>query len=513
MTVANRLRATLTAYVVFLVAIAALYANAETRGAVESGALSKTAERVRTATDQLARLDAMSIDAEKYLVTGDAAYRDKFAAAFREFGEYQPRMMQPHVLDSLRLHIQATGVEAQDAMRRTLTESEAAAKRASRLAWLVGGAAVTLGVILSIVLVRSIAGPLARLAQGTRWVSAGRFDYRLDTRSGDEFAALATEFNSMTERLGELDRMKKDFVARVSHDLKTPLSSMQETNSALLDHMAGPLTATQRRLLELNAESGQRLSAMLGKLLDLSRLEGGRRPTLHMVDVNEIARRSVEAAMPNAMRRGVRLSITDSDESVVVGDPDGISQVVDNLVENAIKFSPPDGHVHVAVAPASEREVALTVADDGPGIPTAERDRVFDRFYQAQNGKTVSGRGVGLGLTICREIVSAHGGRIWVDQNEPRGSVFRVTLRRAATTLAGVMLIGVAACAPAQRASVTAAPADLELRIASLTAEIDAVRCRLDSTTAVADSLRLELQRIKDIDLKPRATSKRPPVK
>jgi signal transduction histidine kinase len=513
MTVANRLRATLTVYVVFLVAIAALYANAERRGASESRALSKTAERVRTATHQLARLDEVSTDAEKYLVTGDDRYRDKFAAAFREFGEYQPRMMQPHVLDSVRLHIQATGDAAQDEMRRRLTESEAAAERATRLAWLVGGAAITLGVILSVLLVRSIVGPLARLAQGTRWVSAGRFDYRLDTRPADEFAALATDFNSMTERLGELDRMKKDFVARVSHDLKTPLSSMQETNNALLDHMAGPLSAKQRRLLELNAESGQRLSAMLGKLLDLSRLEGGRRPTLHMIDVNAIARRSVEAATANAMRRGVRLSIAHSDGSVVFGDPDGISQVVDNLVENAIKFSPADGQVHVAVVPVSDREVALTVADDGPGIPDAERDRVFDRFYQTQNGRGVSGRGVGLGLTICREIVSAHGGRIRVDQNEPRGSVFRVTLRRAATALAGVMLIAVAACAPAQRTSFAAAPADLELRIASLTAEIDAVRCRLDSTTAAADSLRLELHRLKEIDLKPRAPARRLPPK
>src|SRR6185295_14786427 len=138
-----------------------------------------------------------------------------------------------------------------------------------------------------VALVRSILRPLDALARGTREVAAGRFHARIDASTGDEFARVARDFNSMTERLGELDRLKKDFVAKVSHDLKTPLSSMQETNRALLDHMAGPLSDKQRRLLELNAESGQRLSAMLGKLLDLSRAEAGLRPTLQTIDMNE----------------------------------------------------------------------------------------------------------------------------------------------------------------------------------------------------------------------------------
>ena len=510
MTVANRLRGILAVYVASLFILAILYAGAVQRAASGGRALTESAARISEATDQIARIDEMAADAEKFRATSDSRYRDKFASAYREFGDFGERSMLPQVLDSLRLRVQLVSQAAQDAMRTTLAASDAESRRATRIAWIAVAGALGLGVVLSIILVKSVVGPLNRLAQGTRWVSAGRFDYRLDTSAGDEFAVVAADFNAMTERLAELDRMKKDFVARVSHDLKTPLSSMQETNTALLDHMAGPLTARQRKLLELNAESGQRLSSMLGKLLDLSKIESGQRPTVSLVDVNEIARRSVEAATIGAARRGVRLSIQDTERSMVLADASGISQVVDNLVENAIKFSPANGQVQVAVA-QTDREVALTVADDGPGIPATDRDRVFDRFYQTEAGRGARGRGVGLGLTICREIVTAHGGRIWVDENKPYGSVFHVVLRRGAAVIAGVMIAGATACAPLHRTEVNPLLADLELRIASLTAEVDATRAQRDSMSAHADSLRLELQRLKEIDLRPRPSRRPPP--
>ena len=209
MTVANRLRGALAVYVTSLAALAMFYAHAVQEAANGSRALSEIAGRVSAATDQLARIDEMDADAEKYRATNDPRYRDKFAAAFREFGEYDARAMQPQVLDSLRSSIQAGGAAAKGAMRQALAESESAANRAVRIAWLAAGGAVALGILLSIVLVKSIVAPLGRLAQGTRWVSAGRFDYRLDTRARDEFAVVAADFNSMTERLGELDRMKR----------------------------------------------------------------------------------------------------------------------------------------------------------------------------------------------------------------------------------------------------------------------------------------------------------------
>jgi signal transduction histidine kinase len=513
MTVANRLRGAFALYVASLVAVALLYARTVQRAADSGRAMTEIAERVRVTTDQLSRIDQMSADAEKYLITRDARYRDKFAAAYREFGQPDARAFQPAVLDSLRLRVQAAGAAAQAAMRRELIESERVAARAAEVAWIVAGVALVLGVLLSIALARSIARPLDRLARGTREISAGRFDYRLATEDTDEFSLVARDFNSMARRLAELDRMKKDFVARVSHDLKTPLSSMQEANSALLDEMAGPLSGTQRRLLELNMESGHRLSAMLGKLLDLSRIEAGAQPVLQVVDVNQVAKRSVDNASSGALHRGVRLSVVEPERpSLVRADAGAISQVLDNLIENAIKFSPADGEVRVAVAATpSEGEVVLTVADEGPGIPLGERDRIFDRFYQTDAGRSVRGRGVGLGLTICREIVSSHKGMIWVDANEPRGSVFHVLLRRGAAAVAGIMLLGTIGCAARHQSPAEPRPENLELRISELTSELAALRARLDSTTAQSDSLSLELQRLKEIDLRPR-TVRRPPA-
>ena len=154
----------------------------------------------------------------------------------------------------------------------------------------------------------------------------------------------------MTERLDELDRMKRDFVSKVSHDLKTPLSSMQETISALLDELPGPLTPKQRQLLELNRDGGKRLSAMLSKLLDLSRIEAGLEPDFQMVDVVQLVRHSVERMNAARRERGLQTSIAEPVRRLLVrGDSAGLAQVFDNLLENAIKFSPSGAEVGVTI--------------------------------------------------------------------------------------------------------------------------------------------------------------------
>src|SRR5439155_19008943 len=135
----------------------------------------------------------------------------------------------------------------------------------------------------------------------------------LTTRGSDELSELAREFNAMTERLGELDRMKQAFVSKASHDLKTPLSSMQETNGVLLDEVPGPLTPKQRKLLEINQDSARRLSGMLNKLLDLSRLESAVEAERQLVDVRTLVRRSVERRAGGGGDLADRVSLTVAD--------------------------------------------------------------------------------------------------------------------------------------------------------------------------------------------------------
>lgn len=496
MKVGTRLRGAFAFYIALLAAVL-VYHVRTTQHAVDSGrALTDISTRLRvSSTAQITRLMQMSSDAEKYFVTRDKGYFDRFVEGEQAFGtglrqlggqslsagertaldaltiawanvgaqvrplaeiaSQTPAAGRATVtrlqtsLDAVRDATRRLAMASQDAMSEEVGASEQAARRAERLSLLTGVGVLLVSLLLSALLVRSIVEPLRRLAAGTREVSAGRFDYRLDSAGGDEFAQVARSFNSMTERLDELDRMKQDFVAKVSHDLKTPLSSMQETISVLLDGLAGPLSAKQRQLLELNLDSGRRLSAMLTKLLDLSRIEAGLQPDFQMLDVAALVRRSIDRADAARTERAFQLSFTEPEHRLLLrGDDIGITQLVDNLLENAIKFSPLAGVVSVRVSewpsdgasvPPNHAAVVqrahirgsallLVVADEGPGIPDEEKERVFTRFYQAEAGRAVRGRGVGLGLTICHEIVTAHGGAIWVADNEPHGSQFCVLL-------------------------------------------------------------------------------------
>ncbi len=428
----------------------------------------------------------MESDAEKFLVTHDRGYLEKFMASTRVFGGALAtldstsmsapeasaraalvaawRATESHATNLAKvatmnaeaghasvaqLQESLERVGAEDAppgtrvagcndgrgeagrrVRRSLRNAFRGSPRSLRLA---------LSALLSALLVRSIVDPLGRLAEGTREVSAGRFGHRLEAGGSDELAQVARDFNSMTGRLDELDRMKREFVAKVSHDLKTPLSSMQETISVMLDDLAGPLTPKQRRMLELNLESGQRLSAMLTKLLDLSRIEAGLEPDFQMLDVATLVSLSVERMSAAGMQRSVRLTFAEPPGRILVrGDSLSLSQVLDNLIENAVKYSPPAGAVHVSVSDGATSNsglrggaLVIRVSDEGAGIPDEEKARVFSQFYQTETGRGVTSRGVGLGLTICKEIVDAHGGEIWVEDNEPRGSIFCVKLNGA----------------------------------------------------------------------------------
>jgi len=508
MSVATKLRGAFALYIALLTALLVYHVHVIQRTVAGGHALAEISERLSvTSTSQIARIAQMSSDAEKYLVTRDRGYLDKLQQTARDYGnelrrfdaqpldsgertqvapligDWQqaealigllaagqeisppaqsvPRLQQ--ALERVRVGTEQLGNASQDAMTRELSASERAGADAERVSWFAAIGALLLSLALSALLARSILEPLSRLKHGTREVSAGRFGYRLDAAGSDELAQVARDFNSMTERLDELDRMKRDFVSKISHDLKTPLSSMQETNGVLLDELPGPLTPKQRRLLEIQQESAARLAGMLSKLLDLSRIEAGLEPDFQMLDVAQLVRGSVDRVSAARAEAGVSVAFSEpASRQLVRADAEGLAQVLDNLIENALKFSPADGQVQVEVADvsaASERvpaehwstlrqrglhdgAVLISVMDLGPGVADEEKTRVFDRFFQAQAGRAVRGRGVGLGLTICKEIVGQHGGAIWVSDNAPHGAVFNVLLP-------GAVRVGGDASAPA----------------------------------------------------------------
>jgi signal transduction histidine kinase len=432
-----------------------------------------SAHLVLAASLQASRLRQLDESLAKFAVTRDRGYREKFidvaaafdaelevtsalpataverdavtavAAAWREAQTSVARAasaaaLAPLQADDARRALadvrgpaEALSEIARTAMRERLRESSDALNRATSLSWLAIALALLLAGGTAVMLVRSIAEPMRGLIIGTRELARGHFSHRVGLRGADEFAEVAAAFNGMADRLGTLDRMKQDFVSTVSHDLKSPLASLRESTALLLDGVAGPLTDAQRRVLQLQRESGDRLSRMIAKLLDLSRLEAGQPFERHPVDVTHLVRSVAEHVGTVARERqvSVRAHVA-PDLPPLLGDDERLRVLLENLGENAVKFSPVGGEVEIR-ADVEGGAVTLCVADRGPGVDIADRERIFERFQQTATGRGVAARGVGLGLTICREIVRAHGGRIRVEGRQGGGSLFVAVLPAA----------------------------------------------------------------------------------
>jgi signal transduction histidine kinase len=305
-------------------------------------------------------------------------------------------------------------------------------------------------VLVSLLIVRSISKPLAHLTEGTRAIADGKFFYRLDTTRNDEFSQLARDFNKMTLRLNELDELKKDFVSHVSHELKAPLASMRETIQLMLDGIPGPLTDKQKRLLDLNLQSGVRLTSMITNLLDLSRTEAGvMEYELKIHDLVPLVQSAIAELEVQANEKQIQIQVSVPDSPLMMEcDGDRIIQVFLNVLGNAVKFSPKNSDVQISIqrvlqipdripqrwlrlvqgAGKAGYFTLVTVADSGPGIPDSDKERVFEKFQQVKQRTKLTGQGVGLGLSICRTIMEAHRGAIWVENNLGGGCKFKVLL-------------------------------------------------------------------------------------
>ena len=233
------------------------------------------------------------------------------------------------------------------------------------------------------------------------------------------------------ERLKELDRLKNDFVSNVSHDLRTPLTSIKGYVDNMLDGIGGALNDRQVRNLQRIRSNADRLSKLVNDILDLSRIEAGRleiAPT--QVSVAEVGRDVAEGLRQMASEKGVALGVVEGDEGVVAfADPDRVHQILMNLMGNAIKFTESGGRVEVG-AESDGAFVRVWVRDTGKGIPSEELGRVFDKFHQV-GGSSEAQRGAGLGLSIVKALVELHGGRIWAESEVGRGSTFWFTLPNA----------------------------------------------------------------------------------
>jgi signal transduction histidine kinase len=284
-------------------------------------------------------------------------------------------------------------------------------------------AAVAAGLALAMVqvLARGMTSPLREMASAARAMAKGEHGRRVTATSRDEVGELARAFNAMSAELEELDRLRRDLVANVSHELRTPISALQAVLENLVDGVEPPDPETFRTMLK----QVERLGRLVTQLLDLSRLESGAMPLQRRsFAVRELLDDAAEECRLHAPATPVAVTVEPPDLAVDA-DPERVHQVVANLLENAVRHSPPGGTVELSAdrltANGRAAAVRLLVADAGPGIPDDEAARVFERFYRADAARASADGGAGLGLAIARWIVDLHGGSIRPEHREPTG--------------------------------------------------------------------------------------------
>ncbi|HYW49646.1 MAG TPA: HAMP domain-containing sensor histidine kinase [Gemmatimonadaceae bacterium] len=309
-------------------------------------------------------------------------------------------------------------------------------KQAQRVSLTALMLALLFAAIVAAWIIFSIARPVADLQLGMERIANGQFDHKLSIASQrhDEFGRLAESYDAMAQRLGELDRLKAEFVSMASHELKTPLNVILGYLTLLDDGVYGPLNDKQRDVIHTLERQSHSLNRLVRQLLDVSKYDAGGAT----LDVQPLDTRAFFAELENslvvlAQQRGVNFSVSAAPgmPTEVWWDHDRMTEAIGNLVTNACKFTPRGG----VVALHGDGEpglVRIEVRDSGVGIPAPELPHVFRKFFQAGNQDTANAAGTGLGLAIVRGIIEAHGGSVHVSSEVGVGTTFTISLPQRA---------------------------------------------------------------------------------
>jgi two-component system sensor histidine kinase GlrK len=320
-----------------------------------------------------------------------------------------------------------------------VTESRASAAQAEAVTEQLVLVALVFGLGLAGIASYTILRPLRELQGHIRQIGQGNFGASLRIKAPAELRELVDTVNWMGRKLQDIDDMKTEFLAHVSHELRTPMASIQEGTHLLLDEIPGPLAQEQRTILRIMADSSRRLIHLISTILDLSKMEAGMMEyRIVPVDLQRIGEISINKVRLLADSKHVQLVLESIGERTwVKADAARLEQVLDNLLSNALKFSPEGGVVKVQMKPDPQAGVLeVSVSDTGPGIAPEDLPHIFERFYQGRTkGKHTAGSG--LGLALVKKVVEAHGGRIWIESEKGKGATVRFILRLAQSEKVG----------------------------------------------------------------------------
>jgi len=408
-----------------------------TKDAASRDAMGKQVDRVANLSDSLTHFqfpDYAHAIGESVRQIADAAP-----------AEYQAALTSDTVVaDSLSLHVFVPALNRADSIVRIAEGKlrdrtyERVQRQATGITAIVTGSiaalvlALVLAGIIAVWLTRSISQPIVDLKSGMHAVADGDLSYRLEIPSdrSDEFGELARSFQAMTRQLGELDKLKAEFVSVASHELKTPINVMMGYLQLLDEGVYGPLSPKQQEVHKTLALQAHTLARLVTQLLDVSRFEaGGGRLEPRAVQLDAILAELENAFQVLAVQRQIHFRVERQDglPDHVFWDLDRINEVLGNLLSNAFKFTPHGGSVELTLEPV-DGGVLMEVHDTGAGISAEQLPHIFEKFYQADNQRSARASGAGLGLAIAKQIVEAHGGTISCESTPGVGTTFSIIL-------------------------------------------------------------------------------------
>lgn len=286
-----------------------------------------------------------------------------------------------------------------------------------------------IAIIFAYLFSRKLTKPLKQISQAAKVIADGEFEKRLDIASNDEIGELATSFNNMAKALENQENMRKEFVANVTHELRTPMTSLKGFIDGILD---GTIPQEKHKdYLAIVKDETERLNRLINTLLILTRIEAGEmKLDTTSFNINELLRRAVIKLEGQIVRKNIQVqALFEEDDLFVIADKDAIESVVINLFYNAIKFTPDGGQIIIS-AESVKNKVHVIIQDTGIGIDPKDIDNVWDRFYKSDKSRSRDKNSAGLGLSIVKRIINAHNENIWVDSRVDKGAKFIFTLKR-----------------------------------------------------------------------------------